>query len=62
MFNLKQMAQTMTYLSEHDLLDYATLEAKAKATTQRHDNLRTQIKAAEKRMEEIGTLRTHIIQ
>ena len=25
---LKQMAQTMTYLSEHDLLDYAALAAK----------------------------------
>ena len=28
-FNLKQMAQTMNYLTEHGLLDYADLAAKA---------------------------------
>ena len=61
-FNLKQMAQTMTYLSEHDLLDYAALAAKTAAAAERYNDLQTQIKAAEKRMEEIGTLRTHIIQ
>ena len=27
-FNLKQMAQTLNYLSEHGLLDYADLETK----------------------------------
>ena len=61
-FNLKQMAQTMAYLSEHDLLDYAALASKAAAAAERHNDLRAQIKSAEKRMEEIGTLRTHIIQ
>ena len=45
-FNLKQMAQTMNYLSEHNLLEYAILEEKA---------------AAEKRMAEIAVLRTHIV-
>ena len=30
-FNLKQMAQTMNYLSEHNLLEYAVLEEKAAA-------------------------------
>ena len=61
-FNLKQMAQTMTYLSEHDLLDYAALAAKTAAAAEKYNNLQTQIKTAEKRMEEIGTLRTYIIQ
>ena len=61
-FNLKQMAQTMAYLSEHDLLDYSALAAKTAAAAEKYNNLQTQIKAAEKRMEEIGTLRTHIIQ
>ena len=61
-FNLKQMAQTMAYLSEHDLLDYSALAAKAAAAAERHNDLRAQIKSEEKRMEEIGTLRTHIIQ
>ena len=59
-FNLKQMAQTMNYLTEHDLLDYAVLAEKAAAATARHNELSVQIKAAEKRMAEIAVLRTHI--
>ena len=35
-FNLKQMAQTMNYLSEHDLLEYAVLEEKAAAAVEIH--------------------------
>ena len=35
---------------------------KAATAAERHNDLRAQIKSAEKRMEEIGTLRTHIIQ
>ena len=60
-FNLKQMAQTMNYLTEHGLLEYAVLEEKAAAATTRHNELSAQIKAAETRMAEIATLRTHII-
>ena len=57
-FNLKQMAQTMNYLSEHNLLEYAVLEEKAAAATAHHNELSAQIKAAEKRMAEIAVLRT----
>ena len=60
-FNLKQMAQTMNYLTEHNLLDYAVLAEKAAAATARHNELSAQIKAAEKRMAEIAVLRTHIV-
>lgn len=60
-FNLKQMAQTMNYLTEHGLLEYAVLEEKAAAATARHNELSAQIKAAETRMAEIAVLRTHII-
>ena len=60
-FNLKQMAQTMNYLSEHNLLEYAVLEEKAAAATAHHNELSAQIKAAEKRMSEIAVLRTHIV-
>ena len=60
-FNLKQMAQTMNYLTEHNLLDYAVLEEKAAAATAHHNELSARIKAAEKRMAEIAVLRTHII-
>ena len=60
-FNLKQMAQTVNYLTEHNLLEYAVLEEKAAAATAHHNELSSKIKAAEKRMAEIAVLRTHII-
>ena len=60
-FNLKQMAQTMNYLTEHGLLEYAVLEEKAAMATARHNELSAQIKAAETRMAEIAVLRTRII-
>ena len=55
-FNLKQMAQTLNYLSEHGLLDYADLKAKTAEATARYHALSDQIKAAEKRMAEIAVL------
>ena len=60
-FNLKQMAQTLNYLSEHGLLDYADLETKTAEATAHYHALSDQIKAAEKRMAEIAVLRTHIV-
>lgn len=60
-FNLKQMAQTVNYLTEHNLLEYAVLEEKAATATAHHNELSAKIKAAEKRMAEIAVLRTHII-
>ena len=60
-FNLKQMAQTMNYLSEHNLLDYADLSRKTAEATADYNNLSEKIKAAEKRMAEIAVLKTHII-
>ncbi|MCH3972758.1 MAG: relaxase/mobilization nuclease domain-containing protein [Oscillospiraceae bacterium] len=60
-FNLKQMAKTMNYLSENGLLEYAALAEKAKTATDRYNTLAGQIKAAEKRMAELAVLRTQII-
>ena len=60
-FNLKQMAQTMNYLTEHGLLDYADLAAKADEATGRYHELSDKIKAAENRMAEIAVLKTHIV-
>ena len=60
-FNLKQMAQTMNYLTEHGLLDYADLAAKADEATGCYHELSARIKAAEQRMAEIAVLKTHII-
>jgi len=55
------MAQTYNYLAEHNLLDYADLEAKAEDAASRYHTLSASIKAAEKRMAEIAVLKTHII-
>ena len=60
-FNLKQMAQTVNYLTEHRLLEYDTLAAKTASATARYTELSTQIKAAEKRMAEISVLKMQII-
>ena len=60
-FNLKQMAQTMNYLTEHGLLEYAVLAEKSEAATNRYNELSAHIKATETRMAEIAALRTHIV-
>lgn len=59
-FNLKQMAHTLNYLSENNLLSYEALSEKAAETSARFHDLSAQIKAVEKRMAEVATLRTHI--
>lgn len=60
-FNLKQMAHTLNYLTENNLLNYDALNEKAAEVISRFHALSVQIKAAEKRMAEIAVLRTHII-
>ena len=60
-FNLKQTAQTLAYLNQHQLLDYQVLSEKTAAATGRYHQLGDKIKAAEKRMAEIAVLRTHIV-
>ncbi len=60
-FNLKQMAQTVAYLQDHDLMDYAALTEKTDAASARYHELSDRIKAAETRMAEIAVLRTQII-
>jgi hypothetical protein len=60
-FNLKQMAQTVNYLTEHNLLEYDALAAKTALAIARYNELSTQIKAAEKRLAEITVLKTQII-
>ena len=60
-FNLKQMAKTMNYLSEHNMLSYAELSEKNDSATDRYNVLAGEIKAAEARMAELSVLRRHII-
>lgn len=59
--NLKQMAQTMNYLTEHGLLQYSNLDSKAESATAKYNDLAARIQAAEKRMAEIAVMKTHII-
>ena len=61
LFNLKQMAQTVAYLQDHQLLDYNALSEKAAAASTRFNGLSAKIKTAEARMAEIAVMRTHII-
>ena len=60
-YNTKEMAKTMLYLQDHDLLDYADLSAKVREASSRFSELADEIKAAEKRMNEIAVLKTQII-
>lgn len=60
-FNLKQMAQTINFLTENNLLVYEDLEKKAQLSTDNFNEISDQIKNIENRMKEIGNLKTHII-
>ena len=60
-FNIKQMAQTINYLTEHGLTDYDELSEKAAAASHTYHALSAQIKSSEKRLSEIAVLRTHIL-
>jgi len=59
-FNLKQMAQTLNYLTEHQLLDYETLAARAREASAQFSALSDMIQSAEARMRELASLRENI--
>jgi hypothetical protein len=59
-FNLKQMAQTLNYLSENNLFEYRELEENAVRASAHFNQLSAQIKATERRMAEIGDLKKQI--
>lgn len=59
-FNLKQMAQTVTYLQDHGLMDYTELERRAAAAAEEYRVLSDDIKAAEQRMAEIAVMEKQI--
>lgn len=59
--NLKQMAQTINYLREHGLLDFAELQRKTADITKKYHELSDKIKSAEARTKEIGEMKTQII-
>lgn len=59
-FNLKEMAKTMNYLTEHGLLAYPDLKAACDAATQKYHGFSDRTKANETRMREITELQKHI--
>lgn len=59
-FNLKQMAQTLNYLTEHQLLDYGKLATKACEASTQFSTLSSEIQSAEARIRELASLREHI--
>ncbi|WP_409967791.1 relaxase/mobilization nuclease domain-containing protein [Bengtsoniella intestinalis] len=61
-FNIKQLAKTMNYLTENNLLSYTDLKAKADGVTGAFSSSSTRIKDAEKRMAEIALLQKYITQ
>ena len=60
-FNLKQMAQTLNYLSENNLMNIEDLTAKTDAASARVHEMQVTIRETEKRMAELHTLKGHII-
>lgn len=61
LFNIKQMAKAMSYLSEHHIESYDALVERVEAACAVHDALGEEIHAAEARMKEIGALKKAII-
>ena len=60
-FNIKQMAQTLNYLSENNLMNIEDLTAKTDAVIARVHELQVTIRETEKRMAELHALKGHII-
>ena len=59
--NIKQMAQTLLFLEEHDLRDYDKLAEKAQEASARFGEITKRQKELEARLVEIAALKKHII-
>ena len=59
-FNLKEAAETLNFLTEHGITDYGELAARADATGEKFDALSARIKQLEGRMAETAQLKMHI--
>lgn len=60
-FNLKQMAKAMAYLSEHHIESYDELVQRHENAARQYEDLAKRIKASESRMSEIAALKKQII-
>ena len=59
--NVKQMAQTLLFLEQHNLRDYEKLVEKAREVSERFDEIAARQKELEARLVEIAGLKNHII-
>ena len=59
-FNLKEMAKTLNYLTEHGLLAYPDLEAACDAAVHKYHEFSDRTKANSARMQKISELQKHI--
>lgn len=59
--DLKQMAKTISYLTENRVFSYGALKKAAEDAVTKYNVLAVEIKAAEQRMAEISALRTHVL-
>lgn len=59
-FNVKQLASSMNYLSEHGIDTYEDLDARVTTAVQSNDALLEKVKAAEARMSEIAATKKSI--
>ncbi len=60
-FNLKEAARTLNFLTENGVADYEELAARAEDAGKKFDSLSTRIRQLEGRMAEVAQLRMHII-
>ncbi len=60
-FNLKQMAESICFVKEHEIGTYEELVEKTDAVVARFDELSASIKASEQRLAEIAALKKHIL-
>lgn len=59
--NIKQIAQTLLFLREHDLRDYEELAKRAQSSADRFNEIAARQKKLEGRLSEISELKKHII-
>ncbi|WP_420806771.1 hypothetical protein [Massilioclostridium coli] len=60
-FNLKQLAQAVSYLKEHGNMSYSDLEQKTSAAVFRFNELSDRIKSMEKQLSDNGELQKQIV-
>ena len=60
-FNLKQLAQAVSYLKEHGYMSYSDLEQRTSATVSRFNELSAWIKSMEKQLNDNGELQKQIV-